>query len=321
MIMDQTIKEQLIKSVSNIKNKIKTIEREENAANLKFKKVFKPITDNLESLIKGNDNKDKPAINFSIDMTNSNISNSNEDCVSSEYEDSKEMINVESDENLKYFDYNKIDDKQHTFENDSNTQMTLRKEDIHDFCDNNINVPFGIRCENQNLMMGDSKVSFSYKINASNPKNNCLVTINDNKHFELTPGLKELLMCNKPNLDMVTEIDKIVYKDMLHITNAHKRGYISHGQLKGDKGFKYNKIIKPLFSEQTTKDITHIKSGGSLPKFKKYKKNTDYIFWDDPNELIERLKLLIASKNAGNTNHDNEIISIIEELQEAGIIK
>ncbi|CAG9137606.1 unnamed protein product, partial [Plutella xylostella] len=45
------------------------------------------------------------------------------------------------------------------------------------------------------------------------------------------------------------------------------------------------------------------------------------VYWDDPNELIERLQLLIASKDAGNTNHDNEILSIIEELKEAGIIK
>lgn len=49
--------------------------------------------------------------------------------------------------------------------------------------------------------------------------------------------------------------------------------------------------------------------------------NIDYRHWDDPNELVDRLQLLIASKQAGNTGHDNEIISILEELKEAGIIK
>ncbi|CAG9129422.1 unnamed protein product [Plutella xylostella] len=63
------------------------------------------------------------------------------------------------------------------------------------------------------------------------------------------------------------------------------------------------------------------KLGGNLTKFKSYRSNTDLVYWDDPNELIERLQLLIASKDAGNTNHDNEILSIIEELKEAGIIK
>ena len=45
-----------------------------------------------------------------------------------------------------------------------------------------------------------------------------------------------------------------------------------------------------------------------------------YIFWNDPNELCERLELLLASTSAGNQAHKNEIISIIEELREANII-
>lgn len=53
---------------------------------------------------------------------------------------------------------------------------------------------------------------------------------------------------------------------------------------------------------------------------KRFYPNTDYIYWDNPNELVDRLKLLIASQSAGNTNHTNEINSIIEELKEAGII-
>lgn len=44
-------------------------------------------------------------------------------------------------------------------------------------------------------------------------------------------------------------------------------------------------------------------------------------YWDDPNELIERLRLLTSSTSAGHTGHNNEIISIIEELREANIIK
>lgn len=50
-------------------------------------------------------------------------------------------------------------------------------------------------------------------------------------------------------------------------------------------------------------------------------KHTSYKYWDNPNELVERLHLLIASKSAGHSGHTNEIISIIEELQEANIIE
>lgn len=41
-----------------------------------------------------------------------------------------------------------------------------------------------------------------------------------------------------------------------------------------------------------------------------------YEYFDDPNELCDRLKLLISSRAAGNTNHMQEINSIIEELRE-----
>ena len=46
----------------------------------------------------------------------------------------------------------------------------------------------------------------------------------------------------------------------------------------------------------------------------------DYIYWDDPNELIDRLRLLMASQAASNPSHNNEIMSIIEELREVKIL-
>lgn len=141
------------------------------------------------------------------------------------------------------------------------------------------------------------------------------------KSFELTAGISELLLKKKPNLSLVTEKDKLVYKHMLSITNVHKRDFEPNGQLKGDRSIKYREIIKPLFSELSDSDSFVPKSGGSIPKLKKYNPNTDLIYWDDPNELIDRLKILVASREAGNSNHDNEILAIIEELREAGIIK
>lgn len=45
-----------------------------------------------------------------------------------------------------------------------------------------------------------------------------------------------------------------------------------------------------------------------------------YEYFDDPNELCERLRLLVSSRMAGNTNHMQEINSIVEELRELGCI-
>jgi ABC-type ATPase involved in cell division len=45
------------------------------------------------------------------------------------------------------------------------------------------------------------------------------------------------------------------------------------------------------------------------------------VYWNDPNELVDRLRLLLASQSAGNTGVSNEILSIFEELYESGITK
>lgn len=55
-----------------------------------------------------------------------------------------------------------------------------------------------------------------------------------------------------------------------------------------------------------------------VPYMKKTK--TSFTYWDDPNELVDRLRLLLASQAAGHTNHTNEIRSILDELKEAHII-
>jgi len=40
----------------------------------------------------------------------------------------------------------------------------------------------------------------------------------------------------------------------------------------------------------------------------------DYVQWDDPNELVNRMQLLEALRQVGHNAHDNEMLSIIEEF-------
>lgn len=63
-------------------------------------------------------------------------------------------------------------------------------------------------------------------------------------------------------------------------------------------------------------------AGITLPDLMRYKKNENisYTYWNEPNELVDRLRLLIASKSAGHSGNTNEIMSIVEELREADII-
>ncbi|VVC44714.1 Hypothetical protein CINCED_3A005287 [Cinara cedri] len=52
----------------------------------------------------------------------------------------------------------------------------------------------------------------------------------------------------------------------------------------------------------------------------KLQKNT-LVYWNDPNELVDRLQILLASQSAKNTVVGNEILLIFEKLLEAGIIQ
>lgn len=315
--MDQNIKHQIVQSVNSIKNKLKHMRDTEDQTHLRLNRILKPVTEPLKALVSNpaSVNKDKKLFNGTNNNNNNNLLYyspvKNKDNQSKNHKsDNDKISNV-----LKSPEYSKDnEDKTDSIYELNQADVSLQKDDIIDIYDS-MDIPFGIRKDqDNNIMIGDSMVRFSKIENADGDKT---IMINvGGRSYELTPGLKELLLRKKPNLSLILETDKLVYGDILHHTNVHKRDYNAHGQIKGDKGVKYREIIKPLLSDSKSS-----KQGGKLPTLKKYKSNIDLVYWDDPNELVDRLKLLIASKNAGNTNHDNEIISIVEELKEAGIIK
>ena len=45
------------------------------------------------------------------------------------------------------------------------------------------------------------------------------------------------------------------------------------------------------------------------------------VYWNNLNELVDRLRHLLASQSAGNTGVSNEILSIFKELYKSSIIK
>jgi hypothetical protein len=129
-------------------------------------------------------------------------------------------------------------------------------------------------------------------------------TINiEEKSYLLTSGLEQLLFFKNPKLYLPQDLD--IYKQILEQTSAH----LTNSQRIKKGGTKYNIILK-LFS--SGKGLNY----GGL-KLQKH----NLIYWNNPNELVDRLRLLLASQAAGNTSVSNEILSIFEELYEAGIIK
>lgn len=188
---------------------------------------------------------------------------------------------------------------------------------------------YGLRTQHGDLYMGKSPVSMK-KVN------NQFVYCIKNQEFPATPGLTDLLLLTNPK--SYTGKDLSTYKEMLTTTNAHKENYSAKTNIRRiDSSIKYKKIIASLFPKRR-KSIHHktarkeTEGDGYIDWWQQLKKpqiayktfdksgTINYTYWDDPNELVDRLRLLVASKAAGHTGHNNEIISIIEELREAKYI-
>lgn len=156
-----------------------------------------------------------------------------------------------------------------------------------------------------------------------------------------TPGLYELLFKKKPVGYSVGDLEN--YMDVLKRTNAYRRNFDPNSQIQGSTDAKYITLIKPYLSKKgllkaasvsefrpelpsTSRLLppqrprsTRTKSGkGAMLNLSK--KKLDYVYYDNLNEIIDRLRLLTASQMAGHTGHNNEINSILEELREARII-
>lgn len=166
---------------------------------------------------------------------------------------------------------------------------------------------YGVRLlsDNKSMMIGDSSISFS----------GSLANVRGSDYL-LTEGLLELLIKRKANSDLIKPNDLENYKKILESTNAHRKGWAADKPIHANTSNKYQLFIKNLFHPS-------VKLGGGLPKYMetaRKKRKIDYVYWDDPNELVDRLWLLSASRAAGNPSHSNEIMAIVEELREAGIV-
>lgn len=142
---------------------------------------------------------------------------------------------------------------------------------------------------NGNCKLGQEEVKFK----------NGAVIIKDTS-YQLTPGLVELLCSRYPM--QYTDNDLNTYKEILIQTSAH---LTQDGTKIKKGGTKYTQIIRKLFPS------------GMGVKLQAH----NLVYWNDPNELVDRLRLLLASQSAGNTGVSNEILSIFEELYESGVTK
>ena len=161
---------------------------------------------------------------------------------------------------------------------------------------------FGIRKKENNHYIGSKHI-----IIISND-----IIIEDNgEKFEGTPGLWELITSKYPK--KYTDQDYDNYHDLMIMTNAlHRDNNEDNPNPKASGGYKWVNILSPIWFR---------KKGYIIPKKKEgYKGEGVVVIPSDPNALLERLDLLLASQEAGHTGVRNELVSICDELKRQDVL-
>ena len=136
-----------------------------------------------------------------------------------------------------------------------------------------------------------------------------------NETFIGTDGLWELLTSKNPQ--NFTDEDYDNYEDLMIMTDAlHRDNDEDNPHPKGNhKTYKWLNIIRPIWYRKKGVILRY-------PKEKEeYNKGSGVVVIpSDPNALLERLDLLLASQEAGHTGVRNELVSICDELKRQGVL-
>ena len=126
----------------------------------------------------------------------------------------------------------------------------------------------------------------------------------DDEEYEGTPGLWELIVSKNPNdkIYMYDDYDNYA-RSMLKTSTLHRDNNPNSNYPKSSKGQKWKRILRTIWDNREEYEGAEL---FFLPK--------------DPNALLERLDLLLASKEAGNTCVENEAVTICDKLKRQGYL-
>ena len=162
---------------------------------------------------------------------------------------------------------------------------------------------FGIKKEKDKYKIGSQDIIIF---------NNDIFMEDHNKMFKGTDGLWDLIMSKNPkkfdNKDYEEYKKLMIISDALHINNDPKNPYPKGNH----RGYKWERIIAPIWFGE--------KKGSRKPPKKEKNGSGVVVIPSDPNALLERLDLLLASQEAGHTGVRNELVSICDELKRQGVL-
>ena len=156
---------------------------------------------------------------------------------------------------------------------------------------------FGVRKEGKHHYIGNKHVIIT--------EDDDIVIKESGDRFVGTKGLWELITSKTPNKDLYDDEDYMNYEWLMVKTNALHRDYDPTNPLpRGSKSNKWKNILAPIWHTRE----------------KYYEGKGVVIMSSDPNALLERLDLLLASQKAGDTGVVNELVSICDELKRQDIL-
>lgn len=161
---------------------------------------------------------------------------------------------------------------------------------------------YGARLENDGLRIGDSAV-------AVDEKDNIIIK---GEIFKGTPGLFELIFKTTPK--KYSKNDLNTFKRICMITNSHRKAYSPSTPIHRNRSEKYKTVISRLFTKCRGKSA----KGKGITMKNLY--DTNIIYYNDVNKLVNRMKLLYESMQAGHNGLDSEMVALTEELKSRGFI-
>ena len=124
--------------------------------------------------------------------------------------------------------------------------------------------------------------------------------------YEGTRGLWELIVSNEPSEQNYDDGDLATYSEIMVNTNAIRMDNDpTNPRPKSSRSWKWTNVVKDIWYNRNTYEGQGTKT---------------IVIPSDPNALLERLDLLMASKEAGNTGTRNELVSICDELLRQRVI-
>lgn len=306
---EKQTKQELIATTKAVKRKFRELHNEKLSYEEHLEEQYKPITKSLKTIIE-NQIPDEQLFKYNDNISSQNIKNahSSNDKDDEQSDDSEyfETPNHLSKIKPRKINFDEDDSNEINDDADLNLNAETDNREIHWDIYNDVllsrqnDTQFGVRRRGDALFIGKYKVKF----------NETTIKIRS-QNFPITVGLLDLLFYKKPPTGY-TKADLQQYKNILLLTNAHKKYFEKNQPIrKLVKGYKYKNIISPLFKSGSGIETDYMTVNSN---------KIDYTYWDDVNELVDRLRLLVSSSSVGHTGHNNEIISIIEELREANII-